>query len=186
VDATPLLAANRLLRTELGATVELPVARVFKVRGIGRTVALSDSAEVNHRTMLAGMVAVPVTPSVEVSAQFHTIRFAHPTTAGYFAPRLVQVVQAGSYLEFETARGILLVFDVGAGVQRVAEQGAAIGPWGRALRLYSLIVVPLAVGRDLRLEFDGEQSAFANEVATPGGAQWRYASATLSLRWALD
>ena len=184
LDATPLLAANRVLRTELGATVELPVARVFKLRGIGRTVALSDSAEVNHRTMLAGMLAVPVTPSVEVSAQFHTIRFAHPTTAGYFAPRLVQVVQAGSYLEFETARGILLVFDVGAGVQRVAEQGAAIGPWGRALRLYSLIVVPLAVGRDLRLEFDGEQSAFANEVATT--AEWRYASAALSLRWALD
>ena len=184
LDATPLLAANRVLRTELGATVELPVARVFKLRGIGRTVALSDSAEVNHRTTLAGMVAVPVTPSVEVSAQFHTIRFAHPTTAGYFAPRLVQVAQAGSYLEFETAQGILLVFDIGAGVQRVAEQGATIGPWGRALRLYSLIVVPLAVGRDLRLEFDGEQSAFANEVATT--AQWRYVSATMSLRWALD
>ena len=184
LDATPLLAANRVLRTELGATVELPVARVFKLRGIGRTVALSDSAEVNHRTTLAGMVAVPVTPSVEVSAQFHTIRFAHPTTAGYFAPRLVQVAQAGSYLEFETAQGILLVFDVGAGVQRVAEQGAAIGRWGRALRLYSLIVVPLAMGRDLRLEIDGEQSAFANEVATT--AQWRYVSATLSLRWALD
>jgi Flp pilus assembly protein TadD len=186
LDATPLLAANRVLRTELGATVELPIARVFKLRGIGRTVALSDSAEVNHRTTLAGMLAVHVTPSVEVSAQFHTIRFAHPTTAGYFAPRLVQVAQAGSYLEFETARGILLVFDIGAGVQRVAEQGAAIGPWGRALRLYSLIVVPLAVGRDLRLEFDGEQSAFANEVATPGGAQWRYVSATMSLRWALN
>ena len=186
LDATPLLAANRVLRTELGATVELPVARVFKLRGISRTVALSDSAEVNHRTTLAGMVAVPVVPSVEVSAQFHTIRFAHPTTAGYFAPRLVQVAQAGSYLEFETARGILLVFDIGVGVQRVAEHGAAIGPWGRALRLYSLIVVPLAVGRDLRLEFDGEQSAFANELATAGGAQWRYISATMSLRWALD
>jgi tetratricopeptide (TPR) repeat protein len=183
LDATPLLAANRVRRTELGATVELPVARVLRLRGIGRTVALSDSAEVNHRTTLAGMVAVPVMPSVEVSAQFHTIRFAHPTTAGYFAPRLVQVAQAGSYLEFETAHGILLVFDVGAGVQRVAEHGAAIGPWGRALRLYSLIVVPLAVGRDLRLEIDSEQSAFANEVATT--AQWRYVSAAMSLRWAL-
>ncbi len=168
LDATPLLAANRVLRTELGASVELPVARVFKLRAIGRSVALSDSAEVNHRTTLAGMVALPVMPSVELSAQFHTIRFAHPTTAGYFAPRLVQIAQAGSYLEFETADGILMVFDIGAGVQRVAEQGAAIGPWGRALRLYSLIVVPLAVGRDLRLEIDSEQSAFANEVATGG------------------
>lgn len=186
LDATPLLAANRVLRTELGATVELPVGRVFRLRGISRTMALSDSAEVNHRTTFVGMVAVPVTPSVEVSAQFHTIRFAHPTTAGYFAPRLVEVAQAGSYLEFETAHGLLMVFDIGAGVQRVAEQGGAIGPWGRALRLYSLIVVPLAVGRDLRLEFDGEQSAFANELATTGGAQWRYASAALSLRWALN
>jgi len=69
---------------------------------------------------------------------------------------------------------------------RVRKHGAAIGPWSRGLRLYSLIVVPLAVGRDLRLEFDGEQSAFANELATTGGAQWRYASAALSLRWALQ
>ena len=44
-----------------------------------------------------------------------------------------------------------MVFDIGAGVQRVAEQ-----------------------------------SAFANELATTGGAQWRYASAALSLRWALQ
>src|SRR5258706_14869630 len=78
-----------------------------------------------------------------------------------------------------------MVFDIGAGVQRVAEQGAAIGPWGRALRLYSLIVVPLAVGRDLRLDFDGEQSAFVNELATAGVVQLRHHCSASMFRWML-
>ena len=183
LDASPLLVANRVVRTELRALVELPVAGVLKLRGIGRAAALSDSAEVNHRTTVEGVVAFPVTPSVELSGQIHEIRYAHASGAGYFAPRLAQVVEAGSYVEFETARSVLVAVDVGVGALRVAEQGARIGPWRRSLRLYSLIVVPLAPGRDLRLELEGEDSGVANEAATT--AQWRYGSAALSLRWAL-
>jgi len=183
LDASPLLVANRVARTELGATVELPVVGSFKLRGIGRAATLSDSTEVNHRTTLAAVAAFAAAPSVELSGQFHEVRYSHASTAGYFAPRLIQVVEAGSYLELETSRSILLAFDIGAGVQRVAEQGAALGPWRRALRLYSLIVVPLAPGRDLKLELDGEDSAFAAEAATT--ARWRYISTAVSLRWAL-
>jgi len=60
-----------------------------------------------------------------------------------------------------------------------------MGPWRRALSLYSLMVLPLAPGRDLKVELDLEDSPIASEGATPGGAQWRYASAAVSLRWAL-
>jgi len=183
LDASPLLVANRVARTELGATVELPVVGSFRLRGIGRAATLSDSTEVNHRTTIAGVAAFAAAPSVELSGQFHEVRYSHASTAGYFAPRLIQVVEAGSYLELETSGSVLLAFDIGAGVQRVAEQGAALGPWRRALRLYSLIVVPLAPGRDLKLELDGEDSGVAAEAATT--ARWRYISTGVSLRWAL-
>ncbi|HEX4628830.1 MAG TPA: tetratricopeptide repeat protein, partial [Gemmatimonadales bacterium] len=184
LDATPLLLANRLVRTEFGATVELPVAHAFKLRGIGRSAALSDSAELNHRTTFAGIAAFAAAPSIELSGQFHEIRYSHPTTAGYFAPRLIQVVEVGSYMEFETSRSVLLAFDLGVGVQRVAPQGVPLGPWRRALRAYSLIVWPLAAGggRDLRLEVDSEDSGLAEAATT---AQWRYLSTVLSLRWAV-
>jgi hypothetical protein len=183
IDASPLLVTNRVVRTEIGAIVELPVARSLKLRGIGRTAALSSSFDVNHRTTFAGVAAVAVTPSLEVSGQIHEIRYSRPTSAGYFAPRLIQIAEAGSYLEIETARSVVLAFDVGAGVQRVAQQGAAVGPWRRALRLYSLIAVPLAPGRELRFEVDADDSGVATESVTT--AQWRYVSMQLSLRVAL-
>jgi len=183
IDASPLLVTNRVVRTEIGAIVELPVARSLKLRGIGRTAALSSSFDVNHRTTFAGVAAVAVTPSLEVSGQIHEIRYSRPTSAGYFAPRLIQIAQAGSYIEVETAGSIVVAFDLGAGVQRVAQQGAALGPWRRALRLYSLVAVPLAPGRELRFELDGDDSGVATESATT--AQWRYVSMQLSLRVAL-
>jgi len=183
IDASPLLVTNRVVRTEIGAIVELPVASRLKLRGIGRTAALSSSFDVNHRTTFAGVAAVAVTPSLEVSGQIHEIRYSRPSNAGYFAPRLIQIAQAGSYIELETARSLVLAFDLGVGVQRVAQQRAAVGPWRRALRLYSLVAVPLAPGRELRFELEGDDSGVAAESATT--AQWRYISMQLSLRFAL-
>jgi len=202
LDASPRLVANRVTRTDLRGIFELPLAPALKLRGIGRTTALSDPTEQNHRTALGGVVAFAATPSVELSAQVHEIRYDHADTVGYFAPRRAQVVQAASYLEFETAGSALLAFDIGVGVQRVADWNSpagpappfagpatvgspAMGPWRRALSLYSLMVLPLAPGRDLKVELDLEDSPIASEGATPGGAQWRYASAAVSLRWAL-
>ncbi len=142
------------------------------------------SAELNHRTTFAGAMAFAVTPAVELSGQFHQTTYSHATTAGYFAPRLAQTVEAGSYMEFETAR-VILALDLGVGVQRVADQGASVGSWRRALRLYSLVALPLSPGggRELRLELEGYDAQIGNEVATSAG--WRYGSAALSLRWAL-
>ena len=181
---SPLLVNNRVLRTELRALVEIPVTRTLKLRGLGRTALLRDTADLNHRTALGGVVAVALSPAIEVSGQVHQIRYSHASTAGYFAPRLGQVVEAGSYIELETASGWLLALDVGVGAQRVAEFGGQPGPWSRALRWYSLITAPLAPGRALQLELEGEDSMVAREAATTAGA-WRYGSAALSLRWAL-
>jgi len=86
IDASPLLVTNRVVRTEIGAIIEVPVASGLKLRGIGRTAALSSAFDVNHRTTFAGVAALAVTPSLEVSGQVHEIRYSRPSSAGYFAP----------------------------------------------------------------------------------------------------
>ncbi len=182
--ASPLLVDNRVVRTEVRTVVEIPVTRTLKLRGLGRTALLRDTADLNHRTALGGVVAVALSPAIELSGQVHQIRYSHATAAGYFAPRLGQIVEAGSYVELETPSGWLLALDVGAGAQRVAEFGGQPGPWTRSLRGYAFITAPLAPGRALQLELEGEDSMVAREAATTAGA-WRYGSAALSLRWAL-
>ncbi len=181
--ASPLLVDNRVLRTEVRTVVEIPVTHALKLRGLGRTAVLSDTADVNHRNELGLVLAFAVSPAFELSGQVHQVRYSHASTAGFFAPRLGQVVEAGSYMELESAGGWLLALDVGAGAQRVAEFGGQPGPWSRSLRWYSLITAPLAPGRALQLELEGEDSLIAREAATAGA--WRYGSAALSLRWAL-
>jgi len=184
LDASPQLVTNRVTRSEFRGTFELPLARVVKLRGIARAASLSDPIETNHRMALGGVVAFAAAPSVELSARFNQIRYDHPDTVGYFAPRLAQVVQAGSYVEFETPSGAVFSFDVGAGVQRVAKFSAGLGPWQRALSLYSSIVLPLAPGCDLKIDLGLEDYAAGNEAATSAGS-WRYVSAATSLQWAL-
>ena len=180
LDGTPQLLANRVARSELGGVLTVPVAGALRIRGIGRAAVLQDSLESNWRTMLGGAVVLAVLPGGEVSGQYSELRHAHASTAGYFAPRLVQVIQAGSYLEVETARELTLALDVGAGVGRVAVQGAPLGPWRPALRGYAMVGLPLAGRTQLWLEVEAEDSPGAGEVAT--SPSWRYLSTALSLR----
>jgi hypothetical protein len=183
VTASPLLVANRVMRTEGRATIQAPVAGPLALRAIAGTAALGSTQDVNHRTSAGGAVLLAVAPAGEVSAQFHEIHFSHASAVGYFAPRVVQTAEVATYLEYETAGSALFVLDGGVGVRRLAAWGLSLGPWGRALRLYALIVTPIAPGRELRLELDGEDSAVAADVAT--AARWRYGSAAVSVRWAM-
>jgi len=208
VDASPLLVANHVIRTQYSALLSAPLAGPLTLRGIGKTATLSDSFEVNHKTTLSGVLAVAVTPTLELSAQFHQIHYDTASASGYFAPWGLQVAEAGTYFEIETPRSLVLAVDAGAGVQRVAQQQATqapggpspggpppfgqppqagqqshvYGPWTAAFRLYAVLDVPLAPGRAFRLEFDSEDSQLATTAATSG--QWRYGSVIASLRWA--
>jgi len=180
LDGTPQLVANRVARSELGGVLNVPLVGALRIRGIGRAAVLRDSLASNWRTTVGGALVLAVLPGGELSGQYTELRHAHASTAGYFAPRLVQVIQAGSYLEVETARELTLALDVGAGVARVAAQGAPLGPWRPALRGYAMLGLPLGGRTQLWLEVEAEDSPGAGEVAT--SPSWRYLSTALSLR----
>ncbi len=183
IDASPLLVANHVVRAEYSGLLSVPLVGPFTLRGIGKAATLSDSLEVNHKTTLTGMMALAVTPSLELSAQVHQIHYDHPSVSGYFAPWQLQVAEAGTYFEIETPGSLVLAVDAGAGVQRVAQQRPRLGPWTSEFRLYALLDAPLAAGCNFRLELESEDSQVATVAATSG--QWRYASVIASLRWAL-
>jgi hypothetical protein len=182
LDATPTLVASRVRRTELGGMAQVPVLGPLRFRALGRAAELRTEAEVNHRTAGSGIVALALTPLIEVSGQFHQSGYSRPSTAGYFAPRLSQTMEIGSYLEHETT-GLTVALDLGVGVQRLAEQGGSVGSWERVLRLYSYAAVPLAPGRLLALEVEAYDGIVGTESA--GSGAWRQLSGALSLRWAL-
>jgi tetratricopeptide (TPR) repeat protein len=187
VDASPLLVANHVIRTQFSGLLAVPVAGPLTLRAIGKTATLSDSLETNHKTQASGVLAVAVTPAAELSAQFHQIHYDHPSGSGYFAPWQLQVAEGGTYFEIETPGSLVIAVDGGAGVQRVAKQRGHFGPWTAAFRLYAMLDAPLAPGRDFRLELDSEDSQVATTDATSGQAtsgQWRYGSVIASLRWA--
>jgi tetratricopeptide (TPR) repeat protein len=188
VDASPLLVANHVIRTQYSGLLAVPVMGPLTLRAIGKTATLRDSLETNHKVQASGVLAVAVAPAAELSAQFHQIHYDHPSVSGYFAPWQLQVAEAGTYLEIETPGSVVIAVDGGAGVQRVAKQRGRFGPWTAAFRLYAMLDAPLAPGRDFRLELESEDSQVATTDATSGQAtsgQWRYGSVIASLRWAL-
>lgn len=180
---SPILIANRVTRSEVSAKVDLPAGPVW-LRGMGRVGALDALLETNRRSVLGGGVAVPVSGEVEISGQVSRLAYAEPSSSGYFAPRLAQIVEAGSYAEVYPSPSWTLGLDVGAGVQRVAQHGAPAGSWRGAFRLWARSDVRLQPGRDLVLEVEAYDAPLATAAAVTSEG-WRWGSASLSLRWAL-
>ncbi len=183
VALSPVLIANRVTRSDLSAKVDVPAGPVW-LRAMGQVGALDDVLETNRRSVLGGGVAVPVSWSVELSGQVSRLAYAEPSSSGYFAPRLAQVVEMGSYAEVYPSRDWTLALDVGAGVQRAAQHGAPVGSWRGAFRLWALSSVRLQPGRDLVLELEAYDAPLASAAAVTSGG-WRWGSASLSLRWAM-
>jgi hypothetical protein len=183
LDATPVLVVNRVIRNELAGRVDLPIIPRVRLRAAAKGDSYDASGESNTRTSLLGGLAVSATDAVEVSGIFQRLTFDHATTSGYFAPRIAQLAELGSYAEFETDNGSLLVLDGGVGAQRFADFGTAIGPWKPAFRLFAQFTVPLNPGSELRAELDSYDSVLGSEAAS--SESWRYLSGSISLRFAL-
>ncbi|MDP9206769.1 MAG: tetratricopeptide repeat protein [Gemmatimonadota bacterium] len=183
LDATPVLVTNRVVRNEIAGRVDLPVTRRIRLRGGGRADRYDAIGETNTRTLLLGGVEASVTDAAAVAAIFQQIAFDHPTTSGYFAPRVAQLAELATYAELESESGRLIVIDAGAGGQRFAEFGSGVGKWKPEFRLMAQLNIPLRPGSELRVGVDTYDSQLASEAAPATG--WRYASGWLSLRFAL-
>jgi hypothetical protein len=183
IAVSPMLIANRVIRSEVSAKMEVPAGPVW-LRAMGRAGALDAVLETNRRSVLGGGVAVPVSEAVEISGQVTRLAYAEPSTSGYFAPRLAQMVEAGSYAEVYPSPGWMLALDLGAGVQRVAPHGAPVGSWRGAFRFWAHSNLRLQPGRDLVLEVEAYDAPLAAAAAVTSEG-WRWGSVSLSLRWAL-
>ena len=209
VTASPTLVRNGVLRDELTVRGDRELVGPFRLRGVARAARISAAAETNRRTLVGGGVVLGGAVG-EIAGVVQQIDFAHASTSGYFAPRSTRLAEVGVYSEVEMARGVRVALDVGAGAQRVTPWSTAstsTGPqpfpprppsppgpafassvavptgWSAALRAWSELVFPLAPGRELRVELEAYDSSIGGDLGPSG--QWRYGSASLSLRWAL-
>jgi tetratricopeptide (TPR) repeat protein len=182
LGSSPLLVANQAERAEGRLTVDVPVGPV-RLRATGRAGAVTATGEAANGRQGGDVAAVvPLGRHAEISGQYHRLGYDRVSTAGYFAPRLVETREAGAY--FEGGERVTLSADLGAGVQRVAEQNAGVGRWRKALRGWSSLTIPVANGRALWIEAEGYDAAFAAEGVTTSSS-WRYLSVSAGLRWSL-
>lgn len=184
LDATPVLVANRVVRNEVAGRADLEVLPRIKLRAGGRAGSYNATGDANTRVSLLGGLAVAASDAIEVSGVFQRLSFSSPTTSGYFAPRVAQLAEGGTYAEFETEAGIVLAIDAGAGAQRQAGFGEAISKWEPAYRLFSSLDVPIRPGSFLHLELDSYDSRLGSEAASSTG-NWRYLAFAASVRLAL-
>jgi len=180
LGTTPLLVANQAMRNEARLTLELPLgalrARVGGRAGQIRTLV----EEPNARLQGDAALVLPFGWQGEVSIQYHRLGFSRATAAGYFAPQRVETIEGGTYWELGGDGRASLAFDLGAGIQRLAEQEELPGPWKLALRGWGRLAVDLAPGVQWRVEAEAYSAPFApvGAVTTPN---WRFFSVTTSL-----
>jgi tetratricopeptide (TPR) repeat protein len=180
--ATPGLVAQPVELSEVKGRFELPLTGPFRAHARGQSGRLEAATEVNRRS---GYQFGPVyrwQPAAEIGVSYGELAYEHPTAAGYFAPRRVQAVELGTYLEYERLWPLAFALDAGVGRQRVARQGEASGDWTRTFRLWALASWTLKPGMSLDLELEHYDSPVAGDAATPT-SDWRFNSAMLSLRF---
>jgi hypothetical protein len=209
---SPVLMANDVRRSEVSAQVSLPAGPVILrgigrigaltanavatadtgvgmglrgrggLGGAGGAVGAQPAAAPNWRVLVGGAIAVPLGAAVQLSADVQRLSYADSSSAGYFAPQLAELIEAGSYIYLTPLPPWELELDVGVGAQREADQGASLGVWRRALRLYAYSALELVPGSDLTLEIESYDAPLATAAATTS-ASWRWASARLGVRW---
>jgi len=182
MDATPALLANRVVRNEVQIRPDFALSRYFRMRGLAGGAIIDGRGERNRRhTVGAGPVWKPARV-LELSANLTQSRYQHASNVGYFAPQQIQSVDAGAYIELD-GENVLLAMDLGGGVERFREHGAAFASWAPAFRAYTLLSFRLQPGRELRFEFDGYNTQAGIALAPSPG--WKSASISGALRWSL-
>ena len=180
LGTTPQLVANRAMRNEAKLGIELP-AGPLRLRAAGRAGLIEALGEDANRRLLGdAALALPLGWRGEISAQYHRLGYERASTAGYFAPERVETIEGGSYWELGGDGAVSFSVDLGAGGQRVAEQGAEVGPWKLALRGWALLAVDLSRTIQWRTEAEAYSAPFA-PVGVATAPDWRYGSITTGL-----
>jgi len=184
--ATPGLVLQPVELEEIKGSFDLPLTGSFRARARGQSgrleAATGVNPDVNRRSGYQVGPVYRLRPAAEVGVFYNELGYEHATAAGYFAPRRVQTVELGTYLEYERLWPFSFALDAGAGQQRVARQGEAPGDWIGALRLWALVSWTLKPGVSLELEVEHYDSPVAGDAVTPT-SDWRFNSVMLSLRF---
>jgi hypothetical protein len=184
LGSTPLLVANQAMRNEGRLGLEFPVGPV-RLRGGGRAALIEAvGAETNLRLQGDVAVALPIGWRGEFSAQYHRLGYRDPATVGYFAPARVETVEGGTYWDIGGEGSVTAALDLGAGAQRLMEQGAAPGPWKLAARAWGWLAVALTGTIEWRTEAEAYSAPFAPE-GTATSADWRFMSVATGVRFRL-
>ena len=182
LTSTPGLLAQPVDLTEGKASIESPQLGAWLVRARGQDGRLEATSDVNHRV---GYQVGPVYrfwPAAELGVSYSELSYEHPANVGYFAPRRAQIVELGTYIEYERLWPLTFALDAGAGQQCVTRFGETSCGWIDAYRLWTMISWALKSGVHLDLELEHDDSPVAGDAVTPT-AQWKSNSVMLSLRF---
>jgi hypothetical protein len=180
LGTSPLLVAFHAVRNEARLSFG-QAAGPLRIRAGGRAGFIEARGE-RPNLRLQGDMALALTfgANGEISLQYHRLGFKRRSAAGYFAPKLVETIEAGSYWEWSGEGRLSAALDLGAGAQRLAKQKEPVGPWKPALRAWAWLAVDLAPTMQLRFEAEGYSAPFAPAgVAT--APDWRYGSISAGL-----
>jgi len=184
LGTTPLLVANRAIRDEGRFSIELPLG-ALRLRTGGRAAMIETLVEeANTRLQGDASLVLPIGWQGEFSVQYHRLGFSRATAAGYFAPRRVETLEGATYWEVGGSGRASLALDLGAGIQRLAKHGEAVGSWKLALRGWSMLSVDLASSVQWRVEAEAYSAPFS-PVGVVTAPNWRYFSVTASLLFRL-
>lgn len=182
--SAPLLIANHVTRSDARATLEIPLGPL-RLRGNARAGVVRAIGEAANRRLDAGAaLAVPLGSAGDISAHYQSVTYARASAAGYFAPRLAETIEGGTYLDLSAASPFTFSADLGAGAQRTARQGEGVGVWKPAFRAWTYSAITLAPGRALWMEIEAYDAPFA-PLGVSAAPSWRYISVSSGLRWAL-
>ncbi|HEX6559411.1 MAG TPA: hypothetical protein VF021_08105, partial [Longimicrobiales bacterium] len=134
----------------------------------------------NRRLGAGGSLVARMGAAAELSAGYFRLSYAAPARAGYFAPRMVQMVEVGMYAEVYKFEPVTISLDLGAGAQRSAAHGDVPGNWTPAFRGWGLVAVPVGRALEATLEADAYKSQLSTVATT---SSWSSRSAALGLRW---
>jgi hypothetical protein len=171
--STPRLVINRAVMNDARVGVEWPVG-FLRLRGAGRASWIETAGEASNRRLQAdGALVLPINWRGEISVQYHRLGYGRDSLAGYFAPKSVETLEAGTYWELGDEGPVVVELDLGAGIQRLAKQHEDVGPWKLALRGYALFAADLLPGLQLRAETEAYSAPFAS-VGVVTAPNWKY------------